>query len=83
MSEILDGGDFYREATPRSIGPRSGLYARRARGCDHARRRAGRAGELEDVGGRLRVHELAALVPAAANAAHYARIVREVATLVG
>src|SRR5919108_297840 len=40
-------------------------------------------GELEDVGGRVRIHELAALVPATANAAHYARIVREMATLRG
>src|ERR671910_1942241 len=40
-------------------------------------------GELEQVGGRARIHELAALVPATANAAHYARIVREMATLRG
>ena len=39
--------------------------------------------ELEDVGGRVRLHELAALVPATANASHYARIVRETATLRG
>ncbi len=35
------------------------------------------------AGGKVRIHELAALVPAAANAAHYARIVREMATLRG
>ena len=40
-------------------------------------------GELENVGGRTRIHELAALVPATANAAHYARIVHETATLRG
>jgi len=40
-------------------------------------------GDLEDVGGRVRIHELAALVPATANAAHYARIVHEMATLRG
>ena len=40
-------------------------------------------GDLEDVGGRSRIHELAALVPASANAGHYARIVREMATLRG
>src|SRR5206468_3528492 len=39
--------------------------------------------ELEDAGGRVRIHELAALVPASANAGHYARIVREMATLRG
>jgi replicative DNA helicase len=42
-----------------------------------------KAGELENVGGRQRLHELAALVPATANARHYARIVREHATLRG
>jgi replicative DNA helicase len=40
-------------------------------------------GELEDVGGRVRVHELAALVPAASNAAFHARIVKEMGTLRG
>ena len=42
-----------------------------------------RRGELEEVGGKVRIHELAALVPATANAGHYARIVREMATLRG
>jgi replicative DNA helicase len=40
-------------------------------------------GELEAAGGRVRIHELAALVPATANASHYAKIVREMATLRG
>jgi replicative DNA helicase len=39
--------------------------------------------ELEGVGGRSRIHELAALVPASANAGHYARIVHEMAILRG
>lgn len=34
-------------------------------------------GELDSVGGRVRLHELAALVPASANVRHYASIVRE------
>jgi replicative DNA helicase len=42
-----------------------------------------RTSTLEAAGGAERVHELAALVPAAANAAHYARIVSEMATLRG
>ena len=42
-----------------------------------------RRGELEDIGGRVRINELAALVPATSNAGHYARIVREMATLRG
>lgn len=32
---------------------------------------------LARVGGRIRLHEIAALVPASANVAHYARIVKE------
>ncbi len=38
-----------------------------------------RRSQLEAIGGRVRLHELAALVPASANAAHYARIVNETA----
>ena len=34
-------------------------------------------GQLADVGGQERVHELAALVPATSNAAHYAGLVRK------
>jgi replicative DNA helicase len=40
-----------------------------------------RAGQLEEVGGREYVHSLPNLVPAAANARHYARIVKEHAML--
>ena len=42
-----------------------------------------RAGELERVGGKERIREIATLVPATSNAAHHARIVREMATLRG
>src|SRR4051794_3827957 len=42
-----------------------------------------RTSTLDAAGGAERVHELAALVPAASNAAHYARIVSEMATLRG
>lgn len=38
-------------------------------------------GLLEKVGGDNRVHELAAMVPSASNAGHYAKIVRETAGL--
>ncbi|HSS74471.1 MAG TPA: replicative DNA helicase [Gaiellaceae bacterium] len=40
-------------------------------------------GELEQIGGAARVAELAALVSATANVEHYARIVKETATLRG
>lgn len=38
-----------------------------------------RRGELEEVGGMIRVREVAGSVPGAANARHYARLVRECA----
>lgn len=45
--------------------------------------RLDRDGKLVEVGGRGRVHELAALVPAVGNVGHYAQIVREMAMLRG
>ena len=84
VSEILDAGDFYRESHAKIYRAALGLYARgepvdAITLVDALEERS----ELEDAGGRIRIHELAALVPAAANAAHYARIVREMATLRG
>ena len=84
VSELVDASDFYREshgAIYRSI---IGLYGR-GEPVDAITvvDELDRLGHLEGVGGQERVHELAALVPAAANAAHYARIVREMATLRG
>ena len=43
----------------------------------------GRAGELESAGGTSYVHSLPSLVPAAGNAPHYARIVKDHAVLRG
>jgi replicative DNA helicase len=43
----------------------------------------GKTSTLEPAGGSERIHELAALVPAASNAPHYARLVSEMATLRG
>ena len=40
-------------------------------------------GELESSGGRERIHELVALVPAASNVGYHASIVKEMATLRG
>jgi replicative DNA helicase len=84
VSEILDASDFYRESHGRIYRAALGLYAKgepvdAITLVDELEQR----GELEQVGGRVRVHELAALVPATANAAHYARIVSEMATLRG
>jgi len=84
VSEILDASDFYRESHSKIYLASLGLYAKgepvdAITLVDELEER----GVLEDVGGRVRIHELAALVPATANAAHYARIVREMATLRG
>src|SRR5207247_5401049 len=84
VSEVLDAGDFYRESHAKIYRATLSLYARgepvdAITLVDELEER----GDLEDVGGRARVHELAALVPATANAAHYAKIVREMATLRG
>src|SRR5207253_3001671 len=84
VSEILDAGDFYRESHAKIYRAALALYAKgepvdAITLVDELEER----GELEDVGGRVRMHELAALVPATANAAHYARIVHEMATLRG
>jgi replicative DNA helicase len=84
VSEILDAADFYRDSHSKIYRAALALYARgepvdAITLVDELEQR----GELEDVGGRSRVHELAALVPASANAGHYARIVREMATLRG
>jgi replicative DNA helicase len=84
VSETLDASDFYRESHAKIYRAALALYAKgepvdAITLVDELEERS----ELEDVGGRVRVHELAALVPATANAAHYARIVREMATLRG
>ena len=84
VSEILDERDFYRESHARMYRAALALYAKgepvdAITLVDELEER----GELEDVGGRARIHELAALVPTTANAGHYARIIREAATLRG
>ena len=86
VSEVLsgDGREFYRESHAKIYRAALALYAKgepvdAITLVDELDER----GELEDVGGRVRVHELAALVPASANAGHYAQIVKESATLRG
>src|SRR5689334_12778738 len=84
VSEILDASDFYRESHAKIYRAALALYAKgepvdAITLVDELEER----GDLEDAGSRTRVHELAALVPASGNAGHYARIVREMATLRG
>src|SRR4051795_7048900 len=84
VSEVLDASDFYRESHGKIYRAALSLYAKgdpvdAITLVDELEER----GDLEGLGGRVRIHELAALVPASANAGHYAQIVREMATLRG
>jgi replicative DNA helicase len=86
VSDVLspDGREFYRESHARIYRAALALYAKgepvdAITLVDQLDER----GDLEDVGGKVRIHELAALVPASANAGHYAQIVKESATLRG
>ena len=84
VSEVLSAQDFYRESHGKIYRAALSLYAKgepvdAITLVDHLEER----GDLEDVGARARIHELATIVPATTNAAHYARIVREMAILRG
>src|ERR1051326_2538962 len=80
--ELLQPSDFYKPSNGTIFKAAVDLYARgepvdALTLADHL----DKSGELDAVGGRIRFHELAAIVPATANVAHWARIVREMATL--
>jgi replicative DNA helicase len=84
VSEILDAGDFYRESHAKIYRAALQLYGKNEPvDAITLTNELEQRGELEDVGGRVRLHELSNLVPASANARHYAEIVRENATLRG
>jgi replicative DNA helicase len=84
VSEILAASDFYRESHSKIYLAALALWGKgepvdAITLVDELDER----GELEATGGRSRVAELAALVPAASNVEHYARIVKEMSTLRG
>ena len=84
VSEILDASDFYRESHGKIYRAAVALYAKNEPvDAITLTNELERRGELEEVGGRVRLHELSVIVPASANAGHYAEIVRETATLRG
>jgi replicative DNA helicase len=84
VSEIVSASDFYRESHGVIFRASISLYAK-GEPVDAITviDQLDKSGELESIGGRARVHELANLVPTSANAPHYARIVHEMATLRG
>jgi replicative DNA helicase len=83
-STALDAGDFYRESHARIYRAALELY-QQGQPVDAitVADKLDERGELAEIGGKERIHELAALVPATSNAGHYAKIVREMATLRG
>lgn len=85
-SELLqaDGGEFYRESHAKIWRASLALYAKgEPVDAITLTDQLEETGDLDDAGGRVRLHELAALVPSSANAQHYARIVAETALLRG
>jgi replicative DNA helicase len=82
VTEILDASDFYRESHGTMYRAALALWGKgepvdAITLTDELEER----GELERVGGTARIAELAALVPSTSNVEHYARIVKETATL--
>jgi replicative DNA helicase len=84
VSEIMDAGDFYRESHAKIYRAALDLY-QHGQPVDAitVADRLDERGEIDEVGGKGRIHEIAALVPATSNAPHYAKIVREMSTLRG
>ena len=80
VSEVLehDGREFYRESHGKIYRAALALFAK-GEPVDAITlvHELEERGELEQVGGKERIHELAALVPASANARHYAQIIHE------
>ncbi len=84
VSEILDASDFYRESHAKVFRAALGLWAKgEPVDAITLSNELDERGELEGIGGPGRVAELAALVPSTSNVEHYARIVKEMATLRG
>jgi replicative DNA helicase len=82
VSEHLNTGDFYRASHQTIYKAAVELYTK-GDPVDPVTLAAKleERGELESVGGKPKIQELATWVPATANAGHYARIVRDNAVL--
>jgi replicative DNA helicase len=84
VTEILDASDFYRESHGTIYRASLALWAKgEPVDAITLANELDERGELDQVGGNGKVAELAALVPATSNVEHYARIVKEMATLRG
>jgi replicative DNA helicase len=84
VSEILDASDFYRESHAKLFRAALGLWSKgEPVDAITLANELDERGQLDEIGGQARVAELAALVPSTSNVEHYARIVKEMATLRG
>ena len=84
VSEVLDDGDFYRESHAKVYRAALALAAEgEPVDAKTVVKELQERRERQDLGGRGRDHDRSSLVPATANSGHYARIVREAATLRG
>ncbi|HWO79736.1 replicative DNA helicase [Gaiella sp.] len=84
VTEIVDASDFYRGSHGTVYRTCLALWAKgEPVDAITLANELEERGELEQIGGTARVAELAALVSATANVEHYARIVKETATLRG
>lgn len=82
VAEIVDDGDFYRGSHAKIFEAAVALHELgEPVDAITLTNELERRNELDGIGGRVRLHEIANLVPASANAGHYATIVRETATL--
>jgi replicative DNA helicase len=84
VSDVIDAGDFYRESHAKIYRAALDLF-QHGHPVDAITLadKLDENGELDEVGGKERVREIATLVPATSNVGHHAKIVREMATLRG
>src|SRR6266571_4627618 len=81
-AEVVDSNDFYRDAH-RRIFDKMVKLSERGDAIDLVtlKEELGRAGELDEVGGPAYITALVDGVPRSTNVEHYARIIKEKATL--
>jgi replicative DNA helicase len=81
-AEVIDSDDFFRDAHRRIFGKMVRL-AERGDAIDLVtlKEELGRSGEIEEVGGPAYIAALVDGVPRSTNVEHYARIIKEKATL--
>jgi replicative DNA helicase len=81
-AEVIDSGDFYRDAH-RRIFDKMVALAERGNAIDliTLKEELGRSGDLDEVGGPAYIAALVDGVPRSTNVEHYARIIKEKATL--